>query len=253
MRRLLDLRSVLVGLVPLLAGCALERGRGFATLDTATLEISLESASSSGDGSISTDRGYDIVIDQATLSVSRLELQERGSEPMPDAEHDHEHDEADHDEAEHGADETAYFALVTLNFREPISIVDHAAVAADRYQPSRELARSTPERALVAFSHLELAGSVSGGDFGDDSLALLVDLPLDTELAASFEPVEIDQQGPESVHLSTAVSIAETWFDGIDLAALAADGSVVIDDPDAALAMLLSTKLGSSEIHASLE
>lgn len=251
MRRILDLRSMLVGLVPLLAGCAIERGRGFATLEAATLEISLDAASGSGDGDISTDRGYAIVIDQATLGVARLELQELGSEPVQDAGHDHEHDEAEHED-EHRAGEAAYFALVTLDFREPISIMDHAA-AADGYEPSRELARSTPERVLVALSHLELAGSVSGGDFGDESVALLVDLPLETELAASFEPVAINEQGPEAVHLATEVSITETWFDGIDLAALAADGSVVIDDPDAPPALVLSTKLGSSETRASLE
>lgn len=254
MRRVFELQCALVlGLGLGLAGCTLDRGQGFATLERANLEISLEAESDSGESEILTDRGYEIVVEHAALHVSRLELQELVSQPVDDAGHDHEHDESDHEHDEHAALDEAFSALITLGFDAPISMTAHEAVPADRYEPSREFARSSPERVLVVLSHLELEGMVSGGDFGDDSVDLVVDLALDTELAASFEPFEIDQHGPESVRLSTAVAVAGTLFDGVDLAALVERGSVVIDDPDTAAAVVLSTALAASETRASLE
>lgn len=249
-----------------LPGCTLDRGRGFATLEEANLEVSLEGLGEAGENELSTDRGYAIVVERAALAITHLDLQELASaatnaegDAHEHDEADHEHDEADHedDEADHEDDELAaekaFSTLVTLGFDSALSMRAYGATAADRYDPSRELARSSPERVLVVLAHLEFEGTVSGGDLADESAKLVVDLPLDTELAASFEPVEIDQDGPESLRLSSTVVVPGSLFDGIDFSALAAGGGVVIDDPEAPAALELVTALAASETHASLE
>ncbi|HEY6728843.1 MAG TPA: hypothetical protein VI197_32755, partial [Polyangiaceae bacterium] len=245
-------------LVLALAGCAVDRGRGFAKLETANLEVSLEARGDTGDAELLTDLGYEINVERATVRVRRWELQEaisQAREVEGDA-HDHgeeahEHDEKarDHDEDEH--DEHAavqgYAALVTLGFDAAISLTAHHAVAADRYDPSPELARSSPERVLLGLERFEFDGTVSGGDLASGVAALTVELPLDTELVASFETFAIAQDGPESVRLETTVSVHESLFDGIDFAALEVKSRVLIEDPYAPAALALTTALAGSE------
>jgi hypothetical protein len=248
-----------LGLALALAGCALDRGQGFARLDAANLEVSLEAEGDSGEAALVTDRGYAIALDRATLRVRRWELQELAGERVSAEEDDHDHGEDDHDhgEAEHEDEQPAaaqpFATLVTLGFDSALSLTAHQAVAADRYDASRELPRSSPERVLVVLERFEVEGTVSGADLGDEAAALVVDLPLDTELAASFEPVAIDQDGPESVHLATEVSVPGTLFDGIDFAALSSQGSVLVDDPDSPAALELATALAASDTHADLD
>jgi len=261
------MKWVAAGLALLHVGCAIDRGNGFSSLEAASLEVSLVpeaiSDGAGGEGGESgesgatqlvTDRGYEIVVERALMRVDRMELQEptgdSNSEPVEtDGGHDHDHEQSAHSAAEDEAFET----LVTLGFREPISMTAPAAAPADSYEPSRELARSSPRRVLVVLEHLEIDGTVSGGDFADDSASLIVDLPLDIELGASLEPIEIDRDAPKSVRLSTTVTAPASLFDGIDFAALSARDSVVIDESDAAVAEAIAASLAASDTHASLE
>ena len=244
-----------------LAGCTLDRGQGFSTLEAAELEISLAPVAE-GEGTehdVLSDQGYVIHLESARLSVDRVELQELAAIEGDEAEHEHEHDADEHDadEHEHEADEHEHEAdgstLVSLGFERAISLLSAEPVAADSYAPSRELARSSPGRVLVVLSRLELEGTVGAGDFGDSSASLAVELPLHIELDASLEPIEIDRDGPDSLRLSTTVQVDRALFDGIDFAALEAGGDVVIDDPEAAAALGLSQSLAGSAAHASLE
>lgn len=186
-----------------------------------------------------------------------MELQELaavdGEEGADEHEHAHEHDQEGDAHDEHADAAAAESSLVTLGYHAAISLLAAEPALADSYTPSRELARSSPARVSVALVRLELEGSVGGGDLGDDSASLVVDLPLDIELDASLEPIEIDRDAPESVRLSTRVQIDRSLFDGIDFAALDVGGYVVIDDPEAAAALGLSASLAGSAAYASLE
>jgi hypothetical protein len=237
-----------------LAGCALERGNGFSTLEAAELEVRLAPVAA-GEGTehdVLSDQGYEVHLESARLHVDRVELQELVEDEAAEDEHEHEH-EHDHDHAGDEHEARGSGALVTLGFGAAISLFAAEPALADSYLPSRELAQSSPGRVLVVLSRLELDGTVGAGDFGDGSASLVVDLPLDIELDASLEPIEIDRDGPESLRLSTTLEVDRTLFDGIDFAALEAGGDVVIDDPEAAAALGLSASLAGSAAHASLE
>lgn len=239
--------------------CARDRGQGFATLEDAQLEISLEARGDSDDAELSTDRGYTIALDHATVRVGRWELLEFAKRPSETDGHEHDDEEHDHgldeDEHEHAARDApqTFSVLVGLRFDRALSMIAHRAVRPDHYEASRELPRSLPERVLVELDRLELAGTISGAELGEEAAALLIDLPLETELVASFEPVAIDRDGPRSVQLSTVVSVSGTLLDGIDFVELAAGGRVLVDDPAAPVARELARTLGASEIRAELE
>src|SRR5690606_24147309 len=83
--------------------CARDRGQGFATLEDAQLEISLEARGDSDDAELSTDRGYTIALDHATVRVGRWELLEFAKRPSETDGHEHDDEEHDHglDEDEH--------------------------------------------------------------------------------------------------------------------------------------------------------
>jgi len=234
-----------------LAGCALDRGNGFSRLEAAELAVTLAPVAAGGaEHDLVSDQGYEIHLASARVRVDRVELQELAVEGEEAASAD-EHEGDEH--GEHADEAAAESTLVTLGYDAAISLLAAEPALADSYTPSQELERSSPARVLVALRRFELAGSVGGGDFGADSASLLVDLPLDLELEASLEPIEIDRDGPESVRLSTTVQVDRTLFDGIDFAALEVGGDVVIDDPDAAAALGLSASLAGSAAHAILE
>ena len=242
-----------------LAGCAIERGDGFSTLEAAELAVTLAPALA-GEGSehdVLSDQGYEIHLESARVRVERVELQElaavEGEEVAGADEHEHEHEQESDGHDEHVDAAAAPSTLVSMGYDAAISLLAAEPALADSYAPSRELERSSPGRVLVALGRIELEGSVGGGDFSDDAASLVVDLPLDIELDASLEPIEIDRDGPASVRLSTRVQVDRSLFDGIDFAALEAGGDVVIDDPEAAAALGLSASLAGSAVHASLE
>ena len=184
MTRSFDARYwLVVGLALGHSGCALDRGRGFATLEQASLEVALEPDG----GELVTDRGYTIAVERAAMRVARMDLQERASKPVVEERSDHEHGDEEHVDEEHGDEEhengEPYSTLVTLGFDSAISMTEHEPVSADGYAPSRELGRSSPERVLVVLERFELEGNVSGADLADAPAQLVVGLSLDTELA----------------------------------------------------------------------
>jgi hypothetical protein len=264
---------VALGWTTSVLSCAMDAGTGFATLDEASLEISLDPgrARDLGDGTVLTDEGYEVEVQSAVVRVERMELQEvRGgtngerfdpADPPPGyslchSGHCHRDDGAlvDYEdiEVELAGGAEAFSPLVTLEFNEEISMLTGRRVVADTYTPSEELPRSTPRRVVVIVSRIEIEGTVSGGNLGNDSAHLTIGLPLRTEFDATIEPMEIDRHGPERVTLSASVSVDGTLFDGIDFAAIEANGRVVVDDPDDPAALLLGASFAESETTARL-
>lgn len=257
-----------------LSGCALGRGTGFATLDSATLEVTLEpgAARDLGDDTLLTDQAYEVAIERARVLVEHVQLQEVAgagdgqrfdpANPPPGyslchSGHCHRDDGAlvgyEDVEVELAGGAEAFAPVVTLGFDNPISLLSGRAEAADRYDPSRELDRSTPRRILVRLSRLEIEGTVSAGDLADDDLTLSVDLPLGIELDATLDGVEIDRDGPERIALHTSVVVDGTLFDGIDFAALAEDGTAPFEDPDSGASQTLVAALSASETNVHVD
>jgi len=236
----------------LLQACAADRGSGFATLEEATLEASL----TLDDGELITAEGYTISVEQASVRVTELELQQAhdgAGEPSSGACHgDHCHGEEAAVEEHEPVEQAAGFEpLVRLGFDAPLSLTAGRAVPADGYDPSPTLGRSEPSRVLLLLRRFELEGSVTGGDLAEEAVELAVDLPLELELEASFTPVVIDRDGPEHVHLETQLILPSTLFDGIDLGSLDA-GRLTLDEPEDARAGKVAAALAASQVRARL-
>jgi hypothetical protein len=250
------------------SGCALDRGKGFSTLESATLEVTLEpgQARDLGDGKVLTDLGYEVSVERARVRVESVQLQQVAegggggsfdpSNPpagysLCHSGHCHRDDGAlvDYEdiEVELAGGPEAFSPIVTLGFDEPISLLARRAVAASSYDPSRELDQSSPRRVLVTLSRLEIDGTISGAALGDDELALSVDLPLDTELDATLEGPELDRDGPERIELHTVVVVDGSLFDDIDFAAVAEEGVALFEDPDSASSRTLTASFQKSE------
>src|SRR5690606_1725325 len=130
-----------VGL-PLAASCAVDRGTGFATIERATLSVSLEQAAGDvGEGTWLTGEGYEISIERAFVHVDRMELQQltgdSDSQSFDPANppsgyslchSDHCHDEdgmlVDYEAIEVllAGGPAAFSPVVTLGFDEPLSL-----------------------------------------------------------------------------------------------------------------------------------
>jgi hypothetical protein len=261
------------------SGCAFEKGRGFGTIEQATLSARLEPGSSRalGDDTVLTDLGYAVRLEQARIRVDRVSLQELPggggegvgfdpADPPPGytlchGGHCHHEDGrlVDYQEIEAelaAAGDAEFVSIVVMPGPESIDLWSDDPVELTSFVPSRELARATLSRLEVSLGQLTLRGALSGGPtdsgFGDPPAPLEVDFPLGTVLGQSIHFV-IGEEEPGEFRLWIDLVAHGTLFDQIDFASHGSDGEVTVGDPQSTLALELSAAWGGSALHVEFD
>jgi hypothetical protein len=258
------------------AGCALDPGHGFATVESARLEVRLEpgEARDLGGDAVLSDLGYHVSLDSATLTIARVELQElrggAGSSATFDPAHPPPgytlchggHCHADDGrlvdyaeiEAELGGGAASFASVVGFAHGEPADLLDGGSTELGAAEPSRELPRARLRKVRARLAAVRLAGVVAegpaGGGFGDP-VPLTVDLALEESCEAGID-VPIDRDGPGAIAVRIGVTVGGRVFDGIDFAA-EAGGAVEITATEHPLAPLLIGSLVESEVSLHID
>jgi hypothetical protein len=244
----------------LVAGCAFEDGEGFATIESASLDVSFDPGSRRfPDGSLLVREGWRLELDSLSIEIGPLALVEARTSggggggifdpahPPPGygtchAGHCHHEDgrvvSYEDIQAElSGGGGTTFAELVEM----PIGAVDLTAprtLDLARFEPSPFLPQSTIARATLGVTHLSAAGRIGSDTL--DPVAITVDLaPADLAFVASLSPMTVSRDSPESLRVTGALTLGPTLFDGVDYGALVEGGAISIDAESDAGAVLL--------------
>jgi hypothetical protein len=261
------------------AGCALDEGQGFGTIEQATLSVRLQPGSNRdlGDRTVLTDLGYEVRLAQAALQVDRVSLQqlEGGSgesasfdpaQPPPGytlchGGHCHAEDGRLVDyaevEAELAAASNAEFtSVVDMPCTDSFDLWDDSPVELTRFEPSRELPRAALSRLQLSLVKLTLSGTVAGGPpetgFGEQAAPLDVEIPLGVAIDRSIQFV-IGEDEPGEFRVSVELVAHGTVLDGIDFASEAAGGAVLATEPGSPVGLALAGALLRSQVEARFE
>ena len=239
-----------VFMVLALSGCALEPGTGFATLAGLDLlgEYELGAARDLGDNTLLTDLGFHVRLDALELDVARVSFEELlgGTVDFDPANppdgyslchggHCHAADGRLVDyadiEAELAGDSASFEPVATLSTDGTFDLLAGDRRRLESVEPSAELPATVIRRCSVDVEAVRMSGSVTAGGLAEE-LLLVVDLDLDGALTTGFD-LEIDRDTPAVLDLTVEVVVDGTVFDGIDLAGLAADGTVHVTESTA--------------------
>jgi hypothetical protein len=246
--------AALLALSPV--ACTLEAGHGFATLVPGHLEARFAPgrARDLGEDAFLTDRGYRVHLETLTLNAAELELLElRASsgggvvasfDPAnPPAGYTHCH--GGHCDADDGSlvsyedvqarlagGASGYEPIVTVPIDAELDLLRGERVRLREFLPSPELPRSTIARLEIEATRVRMQGRIEGGGL-QEPVELVVDVPSGEPIARTLS-LEIDRDGPEELVLDVTAQVDATVLDGVDLASLAADGTVLIDAESAA-------------------
>jgi hypothetical protein len=256
-----------------LAGCALEDGQGFATLESASLSARFEPgpARDLGNHVVLTRQGYQVALTSAVLGVDALTLDElregsasRGSFDPAHPPQGYSLCHGGHCHADDGrlvdyAEIEAELARGGARF-EPVARLPAArgfdllagqTAVLDVVEPSRELPQARITQLSLRVDRLELEGSVTGGPagggLGQSSAALVVELPIGSSIDAGMS-LAIDRDEPGAFSIGAALTIDGTLFDGIDFASLQNASRIEIVDLESEPAVALASSLLKSEI-----
>ncbi len=202
------------------AGCAWEPGRGFATLESASVVATLEPEPAA-------------TLSALEIDVSAVELEGTG----PTLEQEQEHT---HDEAEAPADESTLSPIVILHVDQTLDWLAGLPVPAARIEPTPELPESDLRRVAVNVTRLRLRMQTADGE-------VAVALPLELTLWGSLD-FDVNQDAPERLALSITIEQSAALLAGVDLSGLPPD-STLTDPADPALQPLLGN-LAASVVHA---
>jgi hypothetical protein len=262
-----------VAAIAALAGCTFEDGKGFATLDSASLSARFEpgAARDLGNGIVLTSQGYRVALTRASLGVEALALNELREGSAPNGTFDPAHPppgyslcHGGHCHADDGrlvdyADIEAELAGGGARF-EPVARVPASrafdflagqTAVLDAVEPSRELPQARITQLSLSIERLELEGSVTGGPegggLGQSSAALVVELPIGSSIDAGMS-LAIDRDEPGAFSLRAALAIDGTLFDDIDFAPLQNASRIEIVDLESEPAVALASSLLKSQI-----
>lgn len=255
------MRRALLLVLALGAGCTLQPGTGFSTLEQATLRAALEPgpARDLGEGTVLTDRAYEVTVDRARLAVGAAHLLElQGAEAVAfdpaDPPEDYTLCHGGHCHHEDGrlvpyAEIQAELAGGDATFVPIVSLIaddTYDLAAGERadlaVEPSPLLPRAHLSLLELELESVELAGSVTAGDLGEQVVPLTVALPLDTTASAGIDLV-VDRSLAPRIAVRLEHVLDGTLFDDLDFAALVDGGAVVLDTPDDPGAAVLADHL----------
>lgn len=262
----------------LLAGCTLDAGRGFGTVEAATLEVGLEpgEARDLGGGAILTRGGYHVRFDALAIDVDRVALLAPSAGEAARGVFDPAAPPfgcgACHGGHCHCPDGTlpTYEELqarlsagggatldevVVMPVGRELDLLSPGEIALDAFEPSRQLPETTLAAVAVTLSSLRATARVTHPDpavLAGEAVALELSLPVGASVdAAVARPVT--RAEPARVRLAARLPVDATLFDGLDLAALATEGRVSLDDLEAPAAERVLGALLANPLQVELE
>jgi len=260
-----------------ISGCTFEPGTGFATITEAEVAAFFEpgAARQLDDGNLLTDLGYHIDVEELSLRVESISLDEfrasGGSEgsfdpadPPPGytlchGGHCHADDGSlvsyEDVQAEMAGGGSSFTPLATLPVEADLDILDDETILLDEVLPSRELPRGTIARVVMSLGSLNLRATVTGGtneyDLGDREVDFSADLDISTPITVVTSR-SIDRDSSETIELHVDLIADGTLFDGLDIRALAdEDDRVVFENMDEPAALVLTGSLLGSDLVVS--
>jgi len=217
----------------LASACTLEPGDGFATVEAGELELALVAS----DQPLTTDRGYRVELRELGVRVEHLLLLERtgpsaGDEAVePSLCHgDHCHTE-DGDSVEHedsAEPDDAYRPLVEAHVDRALDLLAGDHVALTDFEPSAELPEGSIDRLELELADLRVRARVEGGELTEPA-ELELDLPLSAPITKDLS-LAIDRDGPRALAPYVVVHLDGSLLDRFELASLARDGVITIDE-----------------------
>jgi len=259
-------RRALLPLLLCLAGCTLEPGQGFATLERGELraELARGGARDLGDDAVLTDLGYHVRLARARVHVGSFTLLELlGSTAAESSSFDPAHPPAGytlchggHCHAEDGSlhsyeevqaalagGSVSFEPVVSMEVGRGLDLLRAASAPLDGFAPSAELPRSTIDRAELQLERLEIEATVSEGEL-EQPVELALDLPLSERLSQTLGR-SIDRDGKATLRPRARLRVPATLFDGLDFAGLAAEASIAIEEGSESAGVLIESLLGS--------
>jgi len=230
--RCFDFGPITVTALIFTAGCTLDDGTGFATLEDSALRARFEPTASGnlGGGRVLTDLGYEVLVTQASLGVDSVDLEQTN----PTA-----------------AETPSFEPVVSMPVGKPLDLLSAERVSLNRFEPSKELPQATLSRLALLGPRLTLSGEVAKGPptggFGAATAPLHVDLALPQALEAEIALV-IDRDEPGVFSVSVDWRATEALFAGIDFAQSVTAGQVEIVTPASSAGAMLAASTARSEL-----
>jgi hypothetical protein len=260
--------GTVLALAPVVPGCTLDAGHGFATVESARLSAAFEPGLARDlGGATLTDLGYAVSLQSLTLGAEELVLRELApgastsfDPATPPAGYTlchggHCHaadgrlvDYADV-EAELAGGAAGLRELASLPVGAELDLLVGADVDLTRVEPSPELPEATIRELGLRVASFSARGSVSGGALLEPA-PLSVDLAFGAELEGSTQ-IDVSRDGPETLRLLVTLTLDGALFDGLEFATLAGDGSIALSDVDSPAAAILAGSLLRSELEIS--
>lgn len=244
------MRAEIMACVCLASACAFEDGEGFATIESASLTVSFDPGSRrQPDGGLLVRDGYALTLESFEIELAGLVLAEARTSgggvfdpASPPAGYTLCHGGHCHHEdgrlvsyadvqAELAGGGTTFADLVAMNTPGPIALGEPRSIELAAFDPSPFLPESTIARARLRLASLVVRGALAGDALGPAPVPLAVELaPIDLAFALPLSPFEVSRDSAESLRVGGSFVIPPTLLDGVDYAALAAGGSIAIDE-----------------------
>jgi hypothetical protein len=250
-------------LVLLSSGCALDEGRGFATLEQASLEAEFgPEAARSLDDRVLTNQGFTVAVERFTLELGSLELSSLSggttatfdpAHPPPGytlchGGHCHKDDGSLVSYADVAAELAGGFEsfvpVVSFEIGRDVDLLAGRTVALEP-TPSAELPMTHLTRATLHVLGANLTFGVEDGTLADE-VTWAEELEPDLTLAQVLDVV-IDRESEPRLSLDARVTCGARLFDDIDFA------NAALDDASIALHQALTENLSALEFEVSLQ
>ena len=256
-----------------LSACTFDDGKGFATLETASLSARFEPgpARDLGNGAVLSDLGYQVSLTHAALTTEELALNELRGGAGADVSFDPAHPPPGYSlchgghchaedgrlvdyaeiEAELAGGAARFYPVARLPAAHAFDVLAGETVALDVVVPSRELPRVRLTQLSLSIARIEIEGSVTGGPqgggLGTNTATLLIALPIESSIDEGLS-LSIDRDQPGAFTLAAALEIDGTLFDGIDFSALQSAARIEIVDRESPAGIALAGALIESPI-----
>lgn len=220
----------------LLGACTLSDGNGFATVRDARVSAGLASAEAGA--TVTTNLGYRVNVQSASLQIRTLVLQAVTAK-----------DEGEQSTTDAGGELTP---VVSMPFDETADLVDASILRTQKFLPSSELPRAHVAATTLSLGHFAITANVSGGP-STGGLTTPVPLTADIDVDASAQQsadLDISEDGPRNLHVAAKLVIADAVLDDIDFASLAQNGGVRIGTPSDT-ATRIASRIAASPLEVS--
>ena len=257
-------------------GCTFEDGKGFATLESATLSARMEvrGARKVDERSVSTDLDYVVALDSLVVRAVKVELRRSVEVPGgaaatfdpadPPAGYSLCHNGHCHHssgrlvpyaeiEAELAGGAKPVLVPVVEAPGGDLDVLSRAERELEPIEPSRELPRATITEVGVVVDRLDLVGEVSGGPSDLVATPLELSTPLGGDLVRAAEVSVVDDDGPESLALDVQILVHDLLFDGVDFAAHVGGGAITVADADHPVAVDIAASFSQSALRVDLD